>query len=291
MQNPLEILTLYWRGLSLPKSISYELISLSDKQLDDYVFALNAGIPKDWRAKAKADLDWCKNNKIHLLPHWHPNYPESFNQLKNPPWLLSCYGSMQSFSEPAIAVVGSRQLGWGSSNWMESEFDRFLKITNINIISGGARGADQLSHRIAIRNGRATACVLPSGLARVYPRDLVSIIKELTDSGGCLLSCYGPFEEMRKHHFIYRNELIALMSPLVFVVEARQRSGSLMTATKAIQLGREVAVLPSTPNPQTLGNLGLLRDGAYPILQAEDLILLAQNLYPGHFYPVVKSKN
>jgi len=199
-------------------------------------------------------------------------YPPSFVNMPGAPLFLSYRGHAAWLWGESIAVVGSRDMSQLSHLWMEESFAEFLRYEKPVVVSGGARGVDQSAHRLALRNACSTVVVLPSGLENIYPKNLEDWQEKIIDGGGCLLSEYSYSEKMEKHFFHDRNRLIAGLGVLTLLVEARRRSGSLITAQKALQLGKSVLIVPGHPNDIShLGNLDLLSDGATPIRDAEDL--------------------
>ena len=142
-------------------------------------------------------------------------------------------------------------------------------------ISGGARGIDQKAHNISLRIKRPTVAFLPSGLRSVYPRSLSDWSYEIIETGGAIVSEFLPYTTMRKQHFHQRNRLIASISDTLLIVEARLKSGSLLTANLASNIDQLIAVLPSFPDDiQTEGNIKLLLEGVQPIVSSEDLLSL-----------------
>jgi DNA processing protein len=201
-----------------------------------------------------------------------PLYPPSFSGMPGAPVFLSFQGHAAWLWGAAIAVVGSRDTTQTSHLWMEESFAGFLRQEKPVVVSGGARGIDQMAHRLAIRNNCATVAILPSGLGQIYPQNFESWQRAIVDGGGCLLSEYAYTEKMQKHFFHDRNRLIAGLGIVTLLVEAKRRSGSLLTAQKALQLGKSVLVVPGHPcDTSHLGNLDLLSEGATPIRDAEDL--------------------
>jgi DNA protecting protein DprA len=293
--HPLLPLTLFWRGYKASPSVTYELLALSAKDLDSYLHRTGYSGPKDWRERGLLELEWCDKNHVTLVPHWHPQYPRDFLSHPYPPWLLTTTGDLEPESRASLAVVGSRNLSWLAREWMERTFVTYLKDNAATVVSGGARGADQLAHTLAIRCGRKTLCYLPSGLGRIYPRQLATLTPLFREMGSGMVSPFSPLSDMRKEHFAYRNELIALSARAVFVVEARLRSGTAMTATRAAQLGKDIGVLPSTPHEGSRGGLKLLSEGARLVCDVEDLIELMDGglkpvrlpLHSSHFKPPV----
>lgn len=288
-------LTLSWRGLKISPRQAYELIALNVKAQDDYLHTLGLTPPEGWRQQGQRELDWCYHNHAKVFPFWHPDYPKSFFQMSRPPLLLTGmgldgYGVDAPKPSGQLAVVGSRNLSFPAAKWMETEFSRFLQREKPVVVSGGARGADQLAHTLAIRNFCPTVCVLPSGLADIYPANLRRIERELFQTGGGHLSPFAPSQKMFKGHFSFRNELIALMTAGVFVVEARERSGSILTAKKCLQYGRELMILPSAPTLATAGGLMLIRDGAQVAVKAEDVIVFYRQLHFHHLDPLANAE-
>jgi DNA processing protein len=200
------------------------------------------------------------------------NYPESFLGMPGAPIFLSYKGHPAWKSGRSLAVVGSRDPSSLSHLWMEEHLATFLRQEKPVLVSGGARGIDQMAHQLALRNDCPTVAVLPSGLGEIYPYNLQAWQQKIFDGGGCLLSEYPFGDKMRKHFFHDRNRLIAGLGVMTLLVEARRRSGSLLTAQKTLQLGKSVLVVPGHPCDAThLGNLDLLSEGATPIRDAQEL--------------------
>jgi DNA processing protein len=202
-------------------------------------------------------------------------YPPTLYLMEDPPLTLTYLGSPSWLSGQTISVVGSREPQSESLLWMEKEFAPFCESTRVCVVSGGARGIDQKSHSIALRKQTPTVVVLPSGLGQIYPSSLVSWEQSILDAGGCLLSEYPFDQKMHKHLFHHRNRLIAALGMSTLLVEAKRRSGTLITAKKSIEMGRSVWVVPGHPlDPHFGGSLDLLFDGAQLIRDAQDLTML-----------------
>jgi DNA processing protein len=199
-------------------------------------------------------------------------YPTQFCGLQGAPILLSYEGPPAWCDRRALAVVGSRDASVLSRRWMEDSFATFLQQERPVVVSGGARGIDQMAHQLALRNHCPTIAVLPSGLGAVYPASLRDLKRKIIDGGGCLLSEYFYEQEMLKHFFLDRNRLIAALGAITLLVEAKRRSGSLITAQRALEFGKSVFVIPGHPSDLShLGNIDLLTEGATPIRDAQDL--------------------
>ncbi|QDK38308.1 DNA-processing protein DprA [Bdellovibrio sp. NC01] len=199
-------------------------------------------------------------------------YPSSCYLMADPPLILSFRGSPAWLLERSLSVVGSRDPSFESLRWMEKELSDFCEVEKALIVSGGARGVDQKAHGIALRKSCPTVVILPSGLKDMYPNTLAQWIDPVLEAGGCFLSEYDHEQTMHKHLFHHRNRLIAAMGAATLLVEARRRSGTLITANQAVQLGRPVWVVPGHPqDPHFAGCLDLLSEGATMVRDAQDL--------------------
>ncbi|WP_413290877.1 DNA-processing protein DprA [Bdellovibrio sp. HCB337] len=199
-------------------------------------------------------------------------YPPSFVGMPGAPVFLSYKGHPAWLWGRSLSVVGSRDITALSQRWMEEHLSEFLRQEKAILVSGGARGVDQVAHQLALRNSNPTVVVLPSGLGAIYPQNLEAWQSKVIDGGGCMMSEYPFAEKMKKHFFHDRNRLIAGLGIVTLLIEARRRSGSLLTAHKSLQLGKSVLVVPGHPSDSShLGNLDLLSEGATPIRDAEDL--------------------
>ncbi|MBX3033202.1 MAG: DNA-protecting protein DprA [Bdellovibrionaceae bacterium] len=247
--------------------------------------ARERGFP--WPAPSAADPLWrqaclearqLREAGVHALTPADANYPSCFWRSSDPPLTLSVRGSLEVFHRPALSVVGSREPSVDSLQWLERELAVFCRNTGAVIASGGARGIDQKAHSVALRSSSPTLVFLPSGILRPYPADLEKWWPAVRDGGGALVSEYPPFMPMRKPHFHQRNRLIAAAGCAVLIIEARQRSGTLITAARAAEIGRPLLVLPGHPlDSRFSGSLQLLFDGATLLRDGEDLTILWQS--------------
>jgi DNA processing protein len=202
-------------------------------------------------------------------------FPTQCYRMAEPPLTFSYRGSPCWMIERSISIVGSREPSAESLKWMEQELAVFLEKQMPMVISGGARGIDQKAHSLALRKNSPTAVILPSGLGEIYPSSLQEWITPVLDQGGCFISEYDPQQTMHKRLFHHRNRLIAALGCATLLVEARRRSGTLITAHQAAELSRPVWVVPGHPlDPHFLGGLDLLLDGAQMVRDAQDLSTL-----------------
>ena len=211
----------------------------------------------------------------HNINYTYPekdDYPYLFKNMKEPPLFLEYYGEPVWKNNEFLSVVGSREIHPMTERWMKQHLTDFIKYNNIGIVSGGAKGVDQLSHFIAIKNKISTIFVLPSGLLHLYPKALHEIKSDYVDKNICFISEFEIDQKLHRSHFYFRNRLIAALGRITFVAQATLKSGSLLTVHHCLEIGRPVATIPS--HPEVLGfegNLKLLFEGAYSVRNFIDL--------------------
>ncbi len=198
-------------------------------------------------------------------------YPRLLAEISNPPECLWTRGDRSLFARKAIAVVGARD---ASREGVEIAYQiaSDLARAGIVIVSGLARGIDSAAHAGAIDGGSTTIAVLGTGIDRVYPAENKDLHERIATQG-LLVTEFHPGAHPELFHFPQRNRIISGLSKAVVVVEARERSGSLITARLAGDQGRDVMVVPGpTRSGQNRGGHALLRDGAKLVESAVDIL-------------------
>lgn len=234
--------------------------------------ALSAALALRGRAAQLAgqEVDAAAREGARLLVRGDADYPPPLLHLSLPPPALYCLGELAP--GPAVAVVGSRRAeSWAldAARWLAEE----LAAAGVTVVSGLARGVDAAAHRgaLATATGR-TVAVLGCGLAIDYPRGHRGLAREIA-TRGAVLSEYPPHTAPEPWRFPVRNRLIAALAAGVVVVSAIPRSGSLVTARLALELGREVMAVPARIFDETgLGTNDLLRDGATLVRHPADVL-------------------
>jgi DNA processing protein len=207
---------------------------------------------------------------IHVVPWNHPRFPAPLMVIGDPPPALWYRGTLDALDAPAVAIVGSRA---ASSTAIETalQLGEDLARRGITVVSGLARGVDSAAHRGALRAGR-TVGVLGSGIDRMYPPEHEDLAFEMTRTG-LVLSEYPPGTAPLPFQFPQRNRLISGLSRAVVVIEASEKSGSLITASCALQQGREVMAVPGNVlSGRNRGAHALIRDGAKIVEGADDIV-------------------
>jgi len=202
-----------------------------------------------------------------------PDYPLSLLQLTDPPSVLFYRGRLPGPAAVSVAVVGTRSASnYGLS--FATRLGRELSAAGVTVISGMARGIDGAAHRGSLEGsaGLPTLAVLACGLDGAYPPEHAALQRTVGERGG-LLTEYPRGTGVQKWHFPARNRLVAALAAAVVVVEAPLRSGALITADHALDLGKEVLVVPGPVGwRQSEGTLALLKDGATLVRDAQDVL-------------------
>ena len=224
-------------------------------------------------ARASKILSYCRRTKgIHVYPFDHERYPSVFRDLLDPPVLIYCEGTLPDLDTVAtIGVVGSREPdAYGEQVAYTMAFE--LAAAGAVIVSGLADGIDGIATAATLAAGGTTISVLGCGIDRTYP----SFHKRLRAESllrGAVITEYAPGTPPYGYNFPVRNRLIAALSRVVLIPEAREESGALITARYAVLYGREVFVVPGdVTRKNAAGSNQLLQAGARVALDAEDVL-------------------
>lgn len=211
-------------------------------------------------------------NHIHTITYFDDEYPELLRQTYEPPWVLYGKGNIKLLKrEPKLAVVGSRQSSDYGKRAIEAIFPKLIE-KGVLLVSGLAAGVDTLTHQTAITSGGETIGIIAGGIFHIYPRANKDLALEMMRNQ-LVISEYPPNTPPSRWHFPMRNRIISGISRGTLIVEAKQKSGSLITANFAVNEGREVFALPgSIFNPNTVGTNELIQQGAKLIRNADDIL-------------------
>jgi len=210
-------------------------------------------------------------NAIRTVARHEPGYPPLLSELHDPPATLFVRGDADALPEAAVAVVGARSCSaYGAQ--VARTLARELASAGLVVVSGLARGVDGEAHRGALDGGGRTVAVLGCGIDRDYPRSHAELARRIIASGA-VVSEYPPGVEPAPWRFPARNRIIAGLSLATVVVEARERSGALITADFALELGRDVFGVPGEiTSGLSAGTNDLLRQGAAPLTSVRDVL-------------------
>lgn len=207
----------------------------------------------------------------HLITLTDSRFPDRLKSIADPPLALFALGDPDLLALPQLAMVGSRNPTTGGRR-TALEFSRHLAASGLTITSGLAEGIDTAAHLGALEADGMTIGITGTGLDRVYPAANRQLAHDIAATG-LLISEFAPGTPPRSGHFPRRNRLIAGLSLGVLVVEATERSGSLITARLGAEYGREVFAIPgSIHNPMARGCHRLIRQGAKLVETAADIL-------------------
>jgi len=223
------------------------------------------------RALIEQDIHWCHEQGIELMPFNAPDFPAQLADLPDAPALLLLQGRRELLAAPQMAVVGSRQ-PTAAGRRIAHDLAGQLASAGLVITSGMARGIDTAAHEGALAASGSTIAICGTGLDLCYPPENQPL-RDRIARDGLLVSEFPRGAPATRHHFPRRNRIIAGLARGTLVIEAAAGSGSLITARKALEQGREVFAVPGSPlNPLAAGCLELLTEGAHLVRTAGDVI-------------------
>lgn len=272
-----------WRGFSLKNKVNFisEVGSFCNAvELDKAVWQerlskkVNTSISPQSIDVAK-DIQWLKEDGHSFITLFDDQYPDSLRELVDPPLGLFVKGDIRALKSPQVAIVGSRrQTPVGKK--IAAQFSQDFSRIGITVTSGLAKGIDSTVHFSACDSGGQTVAVLGCGLDIVYPPQNQALA-QLVMQHGCLISEFPVGTPPKRENFPARNRLIAGLSQGVLVVEAAQRSGSLITARLALEQGKDVFAIPgSILSPQSAGCHWLIQQGAVLVQAMDDILFELQ---------------
>lgn len=208
----------------------------------------------------------------HIYVPEDPEFPQSLRETKEAPIVLYVLGRLPADTTPMVGMVGTRKItayGKRCANVLASE----LAEIGVTIVSGLARGVDSEAHAAAVRHKKPTVAFIGTGIGRCYPPENRGLAKALLQHGGAIASEL-PFDKPpHAFHFPRRNRLIAALSDVVTVIEGEAKSGALITAKLALELGKDVLAVPGPiDSPQSAGPNNLIKDGAGVVTGVKDII-------------------
>lgn len=239
-----------------------------------------AGLRRDIAARIKSpnlldqahgQLDRCRADGVTIVTLADPHYPELLREIFAPPPVLFIKGDMRVFTRNAVAIVGTRSpTGYGRR--ATASITRELVASGLSIVSGLALGIDAVAHQACLDAGGSTIAVLGCGVDFVYPATNRGLAARILERGA-LVSEFPLGMRPLRYNFPRRNRIISGLSAGVLVVEAGKRSGSLITASYALQQGRDVFAVPGPIfSDVSDGTFNLIRSGATPVRCGDDIV-------------------
>ncbi len=220
--------------------------------------------------EAQGELDGIARAGARLVALGEVDYPPLLRMMDQPPPLVTVLGEPAVFALPPVAIVGARNASLSGIKIARSVAAE-LGREGYAVVSGLARGIDAAAHEGSLSTG--TVAVLAGGIDRPYPPENVELYRAIASSAGAVVTEMPLGWEPRARDFPRRNRIIAGLSHGLLVVEAAMRSGSLISARLAGEMGRLVFAVPGSPlDPRSAGTNGLLKDGAILVTEARDIL-------------------
>ena len=225
---------------------------------------------------AQADAEFAKltNFGARLVCLGEPDYPAALRAADAPPPVLTVVGSSEALTRHAVAFVGSRNASLAGAK-LTGQLVSGVAAADYVVVSGLARGIDSAAHKASLNTG--TIAAFAGGIDQVYPEQNEPLAHAIIDQGGAIISEMPFGWQPRAQDFPRRNRIVAGMALGLVVVEAAHRSGSLITARLANEMGRLVFAVPGSPmDPRSEGTNELIRQGAQLITSANDILTAIQ---------------
>ncbi|OZV12894.1 DNA-protecting protein DprA [Tissierella sp. P1] len=216
-------------------------------------------------------FDNIEKENVHVITIYDENYPTRLRYINDNPRVIYVKGNIIEEDRVAIAIVGSRK-ATAYGKWACEKFTKELANLGVTIISGLASGIDTIAHKTALDNGTRTIGVLGNGIDIVYPKKNLFLYNDIEKNGG-IVSEFPLGTPPLAFNFPQRNRIISGLSMGVIVIEAQEKSGSLITAHHALEQGKDIFALPGNINSIFSGGTNkLIKDGAKPLLEIDDII-------------------
>lgn len=227
--------------------------------------------------KIFSTLKWLDKSDHYFIHYYDKHYPKLLQTINSPPLVLFIQGNINLLPTPQLAMIGSRKNS-EYGKYAAEYFTKHLVAANFTVTSGLALGIDGICHDAALAAGGKTIGVLGSGLSEIYPKKHNYLAERIINKGGALVSEFLPNQIARPSNFPRRNRIISGLCLGTFVIEAAEKSGSLITAHYALEQHRDIFVLPGDiRNKNYQGNHFLIKQGAYLVTEPNDIIDILNN--------------
>lgn len=266
---PIKVIRLYTSNYAIEEIFSRDSSRL--KSLGFSTSEIKGLLQPDWE-KVTTELDRCQRERITLITLQDDEYPDLLKQIADPPLVLYVRGNPKILHELQIGIVGSRHASIHGKQHAK-RFAECLGAHGFVVTSGLARGIDGAVHEAAVQNHRPTIAVIGTGLLRMYPQEHKRLVHDIIEQQGAVVSEFPLLTPPFAQNFPRRNRLIAGLTKGVLVVEARLKSGSLITARHALEAGRDVFAIPGAIHqPWSEGCNHLIQQGAKLCQYPQDII-------------------
>lgn len=212
------------------------------------------------------------DEKASLTTIYDECYPKKLRDIYGAPAILYYKGTLDGIDNLSISIVGSRK-ATSYGKWAAEKFASELAALGVNIVSGLAAGIDSVAHRSALKSGAKTIGIIGCGIDIIYPKFNERLYSELEEKGGVVITEYPFGMQPMPNNFHDRNRIISGLSDGVLVIEAQEKSGTLITAGHAANQGKEIFAVPGNIDSlYSRGTNSLIRDGAKLTISVDDII-------------------
>ncbi|OPB31626.1 DNA-processing protein DprA [Bartonella sp. AR 15-3] len=219
---------------------------------------------------AEKEMQQAEKQGIRFIGIGEPDYPPLLKVVEASPPLIAIKGDCSIFQKPSVGIVGSRNAS-AVGKKLTSQFAHFIGNAGFTIVSGLARGIDSTAHQASLLTG--TVAIMAGGIDYIYPPENKKLYDDILTNGGAIISEMPIGWKARANDFSRRNRIIAALSLGLLVVEAAMRSGSLITARQAVDMGRLIFAIPGSPlDPRAIGTNNLIKEGALLVTHPSDII-------------------
>lgn len=216
-------------------------------------------------------LDVYEKEKIRMITIFDEEYPPLLKEIYDPPLVLYTKGNPNLLKRRILGVVGTRNMTENGRLSLQKMIPPLIKEGFVTV-SGLAKGIDTHAHRLTVENKGGTIAVLGGGVMKIYPKENQKLADYLAGEH-LLVSEYPPFTSPVRWHFPKRNRIISGLSEGVIIIEAKEKSGSLITADQALEQGRDVFAVPgSILEPTAAGTNSLIQQGAKLVMSHHDIL-------------------
>lgn len=232
---------------------------------------VNEILENKYKANLENYIQYLKTYKIEMITINDNNYPKMLKNIYDPPIALYIKGNKEIFSTYAVGMVGCRNCSiYGKNTAQKLAYD--LAKNNFVVVSGLAKGIDTYSHVGCLAGKGKTIAVLGNGLDTVYPFENKELADKIVETGGAVISEYIIGTKPLKQNFPQRNRIISGLSNSIIVVEAKERSGTMITVNCALEQGREIYAVPGNiTSINSAGTNELIKQGAKILTNINDI--------------------
>ena len=243
---------------------------MSDKIIGENL--IETILNEEYRKNLDKYIEYMEREKINIITVADKEYPEKLKQINDCPMYLYVKGNLDLLNKKSIAMVGSRKCtSYGKI--VAKNISNKLAKNNFVVVSGLAKGIDTFSHIVALENEKSTIAVLGSSIDNIYPNENINLAKKIIEKNGLIMSEYVIGSKPERLNFPARNRIISGISDGVLVIEAREKSGALITVDFALEQGKEIFAVPGNiNNVYSKGSNQIIKEGAKLVNCVEDIL-------------------